>query len=47
VRIHWGIIKYPEHTSYERRVNNKALMLYIFFGQGKVGSGHFMILALP
>jgi hypothetical protein len=47
VRIHWGIINYPDHASYERRVNNEALMLYIFFGQDTIDSGHFMIPALP
>jgi hypothetical protein len=47
VRIHWGIINYPEDASYERRVNNEALMLYIFFGQDTVASGHVMIPALP
>jgi len=47
VRIHWGMIKYPEHASYERRVNNEALMLYIFFGQDKVDSGNLLVPALP
>jgi hypothetical protein len=47
VRIHWGIIKYPKHASYERHVQNEALMLYIFFGQDKLPSGHFAIPALP
>jgi hypothetical protein len=47
VRIHWGIIKYPKHASYERHVNNEALMLYIFFGQDKLPSGHGAIPALP
>jgi hypothetical protein len=47
IRIHWGIIKYPKNASYERQVNNEALMLYIFFGQDKVPSGHFAIPALP
>jgi hypothetical protein len=47
VRIHWGIIQYPKHASYERQVNNEALMLYIFFGQDKVPSGHAVIPALP
>jgi hypothetical protein len=28
-------------------VNNEALMLYIFFGQDKLASGHVMIPALP
>jgi hypothetical protein len=47
IRIHWGIIKYPQNASYERQVNNEALMLYIFFGRDKLPSGHFAIPALP
>jgi Protein of unknown function (DUF3047) len=47
IRIHWGIIKYPKGASYERHVNNEALMVYIFFGQEKLPSGHFAIPALP
>jgi hypothetical protein len=47
VRIHWGMIKYPKDASYERQVHNEALMLYIFFGQDKVPSGHAVIPALP
>jgi hypothetical protein len=41
------MIKYLEHASYERRVNNEALMLYIFFGQDKIDSGNLLIPALP
>jgi hypothetical protein len=44
VRIEWGIIKYPEGASYEKHLNNEALMVYIFFGDEKIPSGHF---ALP
>jgi hypothetical protein len=47
IRIHWGIIKYPKDASYERQVNNEALMVYIFFGRDKVPSGHFALPALP
>jgi hypothetical protein len=47
VRIQWGIINYPERASYEQRVNNEALMLYIFFGQDKIDSGHSIIPGLP
>jgi hypothetical protein len=47
VRIHWGILTYPEQASYERQVNNEALMLYIFFGQDTIPSGHVLIPALP
>jgi hypothetical protein len=47
IRIHWGIINYPKDASYERQVHNEALMLYIFFGQDKLPSGHGAIPALP
>ena len=43
VRIEWGIRKYPQGASYEKGVNNEALMLYIFFGYDKISSGHFLI----
>jgi Protein of unknown function (DUF3047) len=47
IRIYWGIIKYPKDASYERQVHNEALMVYVFFGQDKVPSGHFALPALP
>ncbi|UCF90077.1 MAG: DUF3047 domain-containing protein [Desulfobacterales bacterium] len=43
VRLEWGIIQYPEGASYERGVNNEALMVFIFFGYDKISSGHFAI----
>ena len=43
VRINWGIKHYPKDVSYNRQVNNEALMLYIFFGKEKIGSGHVLI----
>jgi Protein of unknown function (DUF3047) len=47
IRIHWGISKYPKDASYEKNVNNEALMVYIFFGRDKLPSGHVAIPALP
>jgi hypothetical protein len=47
IRITWGIIKYPADASYERHVNNEALMLYISFGQDDLPSGHVLIPARP
>jgi hypothetical protein len=47
VRITWGIIKYPTGASYERKINNEALMLYISFGEDDVASGHVLIPARP
>ena len=43
VRISWGVTRYPQETSYEKKVNNEALMLYIFFGKEKVSSGNILI----
>ena len=43
VKIEWGILKYPEGASYENKINNEALMVYIFFGYEKISSGHFLI----
>ena len=47
IRITWGIIKYPKDASYERKVNNEALMVDISFGQDHVPSGHILIPARP
>jgi hypothetical protein len=43
VRIKWGIRQYPQETSYEKNLNNEALMIYFFFGTEKVSSGHLLI----
>jgi hypothetical protein len=47
VRIKWGAIKYPEGASYEGKVRNEALMVYMFFGKEKKPSGHFALPDLP
>lgn len=47
VRIEWGIIKYPEGASYEKKVNNDALLVMIFFGYDKISSGCFAIPNCP
>jgi hypothetical protein len=47
VRITWGIIKYPTGASYERKINNEALMVYISFGEDDVASGHILIPPRP
>ena len=43
IRINWGVIQYPVDVSYHRKVNNEALMLYVFFGTEKISSGHVLI----
>jgi hypothetical protein len=47
IKIEWGVIKYPEGASYESKVRNEALMIYIFFGKEKKPSGHFALPDLP
>jgi hypothetical protein len=43
IRIEWGIVQYPQDVSYARKVNNEALMLYVFFGKERIPSGHILI----
>src|SRR5277367_369054 len=43
IRIEWGIIQYPQDVSYARKVNNEALMLYVFFGKERIRSGNLLI----
>jgi len=43
LRINWGVAKYPQEVSYEKKLNNEALMLYIFFGMERISSGHILI----
>lgn len=43
VRIEWGIIQYPQNASYEKKINNEALMVYIFFGDVRLSSGSFFV----
>jgi hypothetical protein len=43
VRIAWGIIQYPQEVSYARKVNNEALMLYVFFGRERIPSGNLLV----
>ena len=47
IRLHWGIIQYPEGASYEQGVLNEALMVVVFFGYDKISSGHFLIPNAP
>lgn len=43
VRIEWGINRYPKDASYERKKNNEALSVYVFFGYSKLSSGSFIM----
>ncbi len=43
VTIEWGILQYPQDASYEKKVNNEALMVYVFFGDTRLPSGSFFV----
>ena len=43
IKIEWGAIKYPRGASYERKVNNEALLVLVFFGDEKISSGHLAV----
>jgi hypothetical protein len=47
IRITWGVKRYPLGASYEKKVNNEALMLYVFFGTTKIPSGSILIPPSP
>lgn len=43
ITIEWGILKYPQDAAYEKKVNNEALMIYVFFGNARLPSGSFFV----
>ena len=47
VEIEWGVAQHPAGASYERRVNNEAIMVHVFFGETKRASGSMFAPNLP
>lgn len=47
VEIEWGVAQHPVGASYERRVNNEAIMVHVFFGATKRASGSMFAPNLP
>lgn len=47
VEIEWGVAQHPAGASYERRVNNEAIMVHVFFGATKRASGSMFAPNLP
>ncbi|NOT42727.1 MAG: hypothetical protein HOP13_19795 [Alphaproteobacteria bacterium] len=47
VEIEWGVAQHPAGASYERRVNNEAIMVHVFFGAAKRSSGSLFAPNLP
>lgn len=47
VEIEWGVNEFPRGASYEKRVNNEAIMVHVFLGDRKVSSGSMFAPDLP
>lgn len=43
IRIVWGVDQFPTGASYAKKVNNEAVMIYIYFGIKKFSSDSFFI----
>lgn len=43
IRITWGVNSFPKNASYEKGINNESLMVYIYYGTNKLGSGSIFI----
>ncbi|MCE9522179.1 MAG: hypothetical protein K8S25_07070, partial [Alphaproteobacteria bacterium] len=47
VEIEWGVAQHPEGASYEKKVNNEAIMVQVFFGTEKKPSGSLFAPDIP
>lgn len=47
VEIEWGVRQHPQGASYERKINNEAIMVHVFFGTDKQPSGSMFVPDLP
>lgn len=47
IEIEWGVGQHPEGASYERNVNNEAIMVHVFFGTEKKSSGSMFAPDIP
>jgi hypothetical protein len=47
VEIEWGVGRHPPGASYEKRVNNEAIMVHVFFGSEKKASGSMFAPDIP
>ena len=43
LRLHWGVLDYPEGVSYQHGVDNEAVMVYVFFGHERLPSGEIFV----
>jgi hypothetical protein len=47
VEIEWGVGRHPPGASYEKKVNNEAIMVHVFFGSEKKASGSVFAPDIP
>ncbi len=47
IEIEWGVARHPQNASYERRLNNEAIMVHVFFGADKQPSGSLFVPDIP
>ena len=47
VRIIWGVDRYPVGASWEKGLKREALMLFLFYGKEKIGSGSLFLPNTP
>jgi hypothetical protein len=47
IEIEWGVGQHPMGASYEKKVNNEAIMVHVFFGSEKKASGSVFAPDIP
>lgn len=47
IEIEWGVEKFPAGASYEKKVNNEAIMVHVFFGSETMPSGSMFVPDTP
>jgi hypothetical protein len=47
VEIEWGVNRFPAGASYEKQVNNEAIMVQVFLGAKKFASGSMFVPDVP
>ena len=47
IEIEWGVGRHPPGASYEKKVNNEAIMVHVFFGSEKKASGSMFAPDIP
>jgi len=43
LELQWGVSDFPDGASYERGIDNEAIMVYVFFGHERLPSGELFI----